>query len=122
MTRRETCVLKNWESVVNPISRERLRLQQLHQWTVDPSLPAKSKRPLLFKSAGWLLMFAGTFAGIHWRASPFIVVALSAFGGIFGGIGFYSEESRKRWPLIAPYLDAGRIERRLADLPADAGR
>jgi hypothetical protein len=107
---------------VNPISRERLRLQQLHRWTVDPSLPAKSKGPILFKSAGWLLILAGTFAALHWRASPFIVVALSAFGGILGGVGFYSEESRKRWPLIARYLDVDRIQRRLADLPPEASR
>jgi hypothetical protein len=95
-------------------------LQQLHQWVLDPSLAAKSKVPLLFKIAGWLLIVLGALAAVHGLASPYVIVVLSAFGGILGGIGFYSEESRKRWPQIAPYVDTSRIERRLAELESES--
>jgi hypothetical protein len=53
---------------------------------------------------------------IHCQVSPYFAIGLGAMGGILGGMGFLIESYQQQWPLVAPYIDALKIERRLAEL------
>jgi hypothetical protein len=103
----------------SPRVSERRRLDRLLRFARDTSLVTKLRRHLVYLSIGWILIFVAVLLAIQWQVSPYVTIGLGAMGGILGGIGFLIESYQKQWPLVAPYIDAAKIERRLAELTVE---